>query len=79
MAFRISKYRDTEFNDINGTNVWNIEAIVYCDTVDDLPAPDDIDNYHLAMGCRAIVISNGDKYLLSSSGVWSKDSSCDGE
>lgn len=78
MAFRISNYRDSEFNDINGTGIWEIDTTVYCDTVDDLPGIDDIANYRLAMGCKAIIIENGDKYNLNSSGVWNKDESGSG-
>ena len=75
MAFRISKYHDTKFDDNNGTNIWDIETTVFCDTLSDLPTPDEVDNYHLVIGCRAIIIANGDKYNLNSSGSWSKDTS----
>ena len=70
MAFRISKYRDTEFNDNNGSGVFDIDATVYCDTASDLPGADDIEHYHLVLGCRAIDTSNGDRYYLTSDGNW---------
>ena len=75
MAFRISNYRDTEFNDINGTGVFDIDATVFCDTDADLPGADDIEHYHLTLGCRAIDVSTGDTYYLTSTGEWNKDSS----
>lgn len=78
MAFRISNYRDTEFNDIDGTGVFDIDATVYCDTASDLPGADDIEHYHLALGCRAIDTSNGDKYYLTSAGNWEFDASGSG-
>lgn len=75
MGFRISKYRDTEFNDINDSNVWNLETTVFADSVSDLPTPDEINHYHLVIGCKAIVVTTGDKYYLNSSGVWNLSSS----
>ena len=70
MAFRISEYRDTEFNDNNGSGVFDIDTTVYCDTASDLPGADDIEHYHLVLGCRAIDTSNGDRYYLTSDGNW---------
>jgi hypothetical protein len=75
MAFRISRFRDTEFNDINGTGIFIMEAIVYCDTVADLPRRFDITNHNLVIGCKAIIVSTGDKYYLASDGNWKKDES----
>ena len=75
MAFRISEYRDTEFNDINGTGVFDLDTTVYCDTASDLPGADDIEHYHLVLGCRAIDTSNGDRYYLTSDGNWEFDAS----
>lgn len=78
MAFRISEYRDTEFNDINGTGVFDLDTTVFCDTASDLPGADDIEHYHLVLGCRAIDTSTGDKYYLTSSGNWEYDASGSG-
>lgn len=75
MAFRISRFRDTDFNDINGTGVFDMEALVYCDTVADLPGRFDITNHNLVIGCKAIIVSTGDKYYLSNNGTWMKDES----
>lgn len=70
MAFRVSRFRDVNFNDTNGTNTWDVMTTVYCDTMSDLPGMSDINHYHLVIGCRAIVIDSGKRYLLSSSGTW---------
>lgn len=78
MAFRISEYRDSSFNDVNGSGVWEIDTVVYCDTIADLPNKDDIAHYKLVMGCRAIIINTGDTYILNSSGDWKKDTSGSG-
>ena len=75
MSFRISHFRDTDFNDIDGTGVFNLDAIVLCDTVDDLPGRYDIAYHKLVLGCKAIITSTGDKYYLCSNGQWKKDES----
>ena len=56
MSFRISHFRDTDFNDIDGTGVFNLDAIVLCDTVDDLPGRYDIAYHKLVLGCKANII-----------------------
>ena len=78
MAFRISRFRDASFSDINGTNVWDLDTTVFCDTLSDLPGMNDINNYHLVIGCRAIIIATGAKYFLSSNGTWVEDTKSGG-
>ena len=75
MAFRLSKYRDIHFNDIDGTGVFELTTIVYCDTVADLPGADDIENFHLALGCKAIIVDTGERYYIGSDGQWYLDES----
>lgn len=78
MAFRVSRFRDASFSDINGTNVWDLDTTVFCDTLSDLPGMNDINNYHLVIGCRAIIIATGAKYFLSSNGTWVEDTKSGG-
>lgn len=75
MGFRISHYRDTDFNDIDGTGVFDLEATVFCDTVSDLPGRFDIAYHKLVIGSKAIITTTGDKYYLCSNGQWKKDES----
>lgn len=71
MASRIKKKNIIDFDQVN--NVWNIEAIVMCDSADDLPDADAFANYHLVLGSLGIDVSTGDKYRINSIGEWNKN------
>ena len=73
MAARIKKKNIVNFDQVN--NVWNIEAVVMCDSDTDLPDADAFAGYHLALGSLAIDVSTGDNYRISSDGDWSKNES----
>lgn len=72
MGFRVSKFGDIDLKALS------VETIVYCDTLADLPTTHEINQYHLTMGCRAIIVSNGDRYILNSSGSWIRETNSGG-
>ena len=76
MAKRIRKKNIVKFDQVNQR--WLIEAMIMCDTESDLPTVDEFDNYHIAQGSLAVVIDTSDRYRMSSSGTWNKDTSSGG-
>lgn len=75
MANRIRKKHVVEFDQIS--NRWIIEAVIVCDTVSDLPNVDEFENYHIAQGSKAIDVSTGNRYRITSSGSWKLQSGGD--
>lgn len=56
-----------------GTDSQNNTVILgtlYCDTVSDLPAPNDFTGFTLSMGFRAVVINDNSVHRLNSTGQW---------
>ena len=76
MAVRIKKKNIVNFDEVN--KVWNIEAVVMCDSDADLPDADAFAGYNLVLGSLCIDASTGDKYWMDSSGTWNKDESGSG-
>lgn len=67
---KIKKQDFIRFVEVEGRNLSLTRAEMFCDTSDDLPAVDAIQNCILDMGSIAYDIATGDFYVLNSDGEW---------
>lgn len=58
------------FTEIDNEKINVVRAEMVCDSVEDLPAADDISGCILDMGSIAYIIATGDIYVINSSGEW---------
>ena len=74
-AIIIDRVQSQPFAD--GDTYIYIRAIISCDTVADLPAPDYFTNYYLTMDSVATVIETAETYKMKSDGTWVLQASAD--
>ena len=68
--YKITESKFIRFVESGGRELSLIQADIFCDTSDDLPDADAVENCILDIGSIAYIINAGELYVLNSEGEW---------